>query len=70
MILFLLQRLIESLVDEGLILIAILQARILILKLLVRALNFLQLLFELLDSILQLPDVLLIIKRAVLHRIG
>ena len=70
MILFLLQRLIESLVDEGLILIAILQVRILILKLLVRALNFLQLLFELLDSILQLPDVLLIFKRAVLHRIG
>ena len=70
MILFLLQRLIESLVDEGLILIAILQVRILILKLLVRALNFLELLFELLDSILQLPDVLLILKRAVLHRIG
>ena len=53
MILFLLQRLIESLVDEGLILIAIFQARILILKLLVSLLSALQLLFELLDFILQ-----------------
>lgn len=70
MILFLLQRLIESLVDEGLILIAIFQARILILKLLVSLLSALQLLFELLDFILQFPDKLLIIKRAVLHRIG